>query len=806
MDFFLNDKILDNNFGLDSEVFTRFLHDLSEKKEKNPQFAGLFDDNYERWKEFFLILYSSKNLTKDLFSKHLYCVILIKGILHSIDPSVNFAQIFPELGNLPYYAWFIDFSSDVLINITNLSPFNKNSSDQDSSDQNSLDQNSSDQNSSDQNPKTNRVFGDLFHIFYQKLVSANIRHNLGEFYTPPELASNMITETYKFGQKVMDPACGTGIFLLEILRTIINDNQSSLSEKIGAVQKIFGFDINPLACALARLNIILALEFSEIDYPWHEIHIFHESVLFWENKYFSLNDIIHQFDLIVGNPAWITIKNMQHLNYKAKVKNLAVQLGFKPKPHQIPNIEISALFLFQCREFLKTNGSIALVVSNAFITGSNHATTRTFPELDNIRIWSFDFDIFSVPHICIFAKYSPGLIRSENELKTLEIENVEFKAQKENEVWKFRLKTREYLIPSRIEHQNGRFLVQKLIKKAEKFTLQSLLPHGNNPYYNLSHRGADIFPRSLLSVLPVYDPSGKFAIVPQGKESKANWDFNLDTFLTKYPNIYNSGYIYVEPRYIFPVLKSKHLIPFTFTHYDYAFIPIEMVDNSHCYQKIQDEKSNGWCYYQALERIFQEHHKSGAAIRSLWERVNYHNNLTNPRHLSPIKVVYQRSGSYVKASLLLDSHVIVDTTNYFLELSSLDEAYYVMGFLNAPDLTKAIRIEKSARDIHKLPFTFFLPLFEPHNPLHQKLVSHTQKMERDAKIIAEEEIRAILNKRNSSLKIGGYYNLNVLNQLKTRRLQTKIYLKLGWNVKKNQITEDFEILNRLIRLIISEIR
>ncbi|MHA1775822.1 MAG: HsdM family class I SAM-dependent methyltransferase [Promethearchaeota archaeon] len=778
MELFLNDKFLDENFGQDSKVFNQFFYELSEKKKIDPHFRRKFEENYEIWNKSFLIFYSAQNLTEDLFFKHLYCVIIIKEIFCNLESSLDFNRVFPELSGSSYFGWFTEFFSDFHIN----TPI---------SDQLKL-------NSTEQNHKSYPIFGDFFHLFYQKLVSPKVRHNLGEFYTPPDLASKMVVETYEFGQKIMDPACGTGVFLIEILKIIIFNTQHSLDEKKKAAKNVFGFDINPLACALARMNIILALHLSKIDFPWQKIQIYHESVLFWENKYFSVDKITHKFDLIIGNPAWITIKSMQHLKYKEKVKKLASKLGFKPKPHQVPNIEISALFFFQSREFLVRNGVIALVVSNAFITGSNHAITRTFPEFDGISIWSFDLDIFSVPHICIFARYSPRLIRSESELNNLELENLEFSAHKEGNNWNFHLKERYFLIPSRIKRQNSRLQVQKLIKKEEKKNLQSLLPHGNNSYYRLSHRGADIFPRSLLSILPQFESSGKLVIVPQNKESKANWDFDLESQLKKYPDIYHFGKISVESRYIFPILKSKHLIPFAFTHFDYAFIPIELDGDSHRYRKIQEKNSKGWHYYQILEQIFQENHKSGAAIRSLWERINFHNNLTNPRHLSPIKVVYQRSGSYVKAALLLDPHVIVDTTNYFLKLSSIDEAYYVMGFLNAPDLTKAVRIEKSARDIHKLPFTFFLPDFDLHNPLHQKLVMHSQNMERKVKSIANLEIESLLKRNNSSLKKENYYNLTILKELKTRHLQTKIYQILGWNVKKDQIIGDFAELNKII--------
>ncbi|WP_457556544.1 N-6 DNA methylase [Candidatus Harpocratesius sp.] len=807
MALLLSAEKVDEFFGIKSSMFQRFRSLINLKQKEDTIFQEKFDIGYKKWKLFFRSFYSEVNLSKNLYLLHIYCVILVKD-LHFIffydydlnditekmkeekkdNKKVNRKNItkvdkfFPEIFDLDFFSWIFQDNQlySIIQNLFQADCFNRL------------------KNSSISIPS------DLFHVFYQNLISSEVRHNLGEFYTPPELANQMIKNRYKFGQKIMDPACGTGVFLIEIIKKIINKSDRSKKEKLSALKQIYGFDINPIACLFAKLNFLLTLHFHGIEYPINELHIYNESVLFWKNKFFPISMIQKKFDLIIGNPAWITVKSMQDLEYKEQIKNLAKILELKPSTHQIPNIEISALFFYQCRDYLVVKGKIGFIVSKAFINGSNHALTRKFTDFDEISIWTFDKNLFPISNICLFARYNPPLRRTEEELKELQIEEIQFQIEKIGQSLRIKQLNRIFLVPYRIEKHKNQLLVTKLIGLKEKKALTELLPHGINQYKNSCYRGADIFPRALLSIFPKQSSSGRMFIQPMTNESKLTWDFDLEKKLEEFPEIIKKGKIIMDSSYIFPVLKSKHLVPFAYLYWDYAFIPIQENKATGGYTRISESETLAWRYYQVLEQIFQQNFKTGASIRTLWERINYHNNLIQPRHRSPYKVVYQRSGSYVKACIIKEPKVIIDTTNYFLSFSRLDEAYYVLGFLNAPDITKAIQIEKSARDIHKLPFTFYLPKFDPDDQNHQNLIKHVQIMEKKAQQIALSAVNSFLNKNQAELKITEFYNVPVLKTIKARQIQSQIYNSLGWNPKKDSISKDFKRLNHLVRLVVSE--
>ncbi len=122
---------------------------------------------------------------------------------------------------------------------------------------------------------------DLFKKLYHYLLPREIRHNLGEYYTPDWLAQRLLVQVNgdlfdpkrkvqetRLRQKVLrtrflDPACGSGTFpiliiarMLELGRALFVP-ESDLLESI--LQNVMGFDLNPLAVLTARVNYLLTI-------------------------------------------------------------------------------------------------------------------------------------------------------------------------------------------------------------------------------------------------------------------------------------------------------------------------------------------------------------------------------------------------------------------------------------------------------------------------------------------------------------------------------------------------------------------
>jgi len=121
---------------------------------------------------------------------------------------------------------------------------------------------------------------DLLKRLYQHLVPKKIRHNLGEYYTPDWLAELVLDEvgyieeyfeklaeekndpTAPFKLRLLDPACGSGTFLVLAIRRLRSYAEKHFMLDIMAdyvLKNIVGYDLNPLAVLAARTNYLLSI-------------------------------------------------------------------------------------------------------------------------------------------------------------------------------------------------------------------------------------------------------------------------------------------------------------------------------------------------------------------------------------------------------------------------------------------------------------------------------------------------------------------------------------------------------------------
>jgi methylase of polypeptide subunit release factors len=107
---------------------------------------------------------------------------------------------------------------------------------------------------------------DLFKRLYQNLVPRDIRHRLGEYFTPDWLAELVLNEVGYDGnpdKRILDPACGSGTFLVLVIKRIKEYADEHFLDKRELIQKIInnvkGIDLNPLAVLASKANYLIAL-------------------------------------------------------------------------------------------------------------------------------------------------------------------------------------------------------------------------------------------------------------------------------------------------------------------------------------------------------------------------------------------------------------------------------------------------------------------------------------------------------------------------------------------------------------------
>ncbi len=112
---------------------------------------------------------------------------------------------------------------------------------------------------------------DIFKDLYMSIIPRSIRHSMGEYFTPEWLADHVVTKGLSLINnkkwKVIDPCCGSGIFILSSIKHIVGDvdltslsvdEKSEIRDQI--IERVHGIDINPLSVLSARVGYYLALQ------------------------------------------------------------------------------------------------------------------------------------------------------------------------------------------------------------------------------------------------------------------------------------------------------------------------------------------------------------------------------------------------------------------------------------------------------------------------------------------------------------------------------------------------------------------
>ncbi|MHC4402366.1 MAG: HsdM family class I SAM-dependent methyltransferase [Planctomycetota bacterium] len=218
--------------------------------------------------------------------------------------------------------------------------------------------------------------GDLLKALYEDLFPREMRHVLGEYYTPDWLARHVLDEADYCGRpdaRLLDPACGSGTFLVAAIervlarherREIHGLNDPELVHKI--VANVVGFDLNPLAVLSARANYLIALGGLARHAGPLTIPVFlRDSILDDANAAAPSGGL---FDCVVGNPPWIAWDDLA-ADYREATKPLWQRYGLfslsgSEARHGGGKKDLSMLMLYVAADrYLADRGQLAMVIT-----------------------------------------------------------------------------------------------------------------------------------------------------------------------------------------------------------------------------------------------------------------------------------------------------------------------------------------------------------------------------------------------------------------------------------------------------------
>ena len=179
---------------------------------------------------------------------------------------------------------------------------------------------------------------DWIGFIYQSLTAEGHRILKGLYYTKPVIVNEMLSDIRILnGERLLDPCCGSGIFLLKVQHA--------------QMEQLYGIDNDPLAVMIAKANLMVKYNESTV-YP----QIYQMDFLLHAAS--ALGDL--RFDYIVTNPPWGTEKGKLHASEIVQSK------------------EKASLFFTESFKFLNKNGIQHFLLPSSVLKIKVHADLRRF--------------------------------------------------------------------------------------------------------------------------------------------------------------------------------------------------------------------------------------------------------------------------------------------------------------------------------------------------------------------------------------------------------------------------------------------
>lgn len=207
---------------------------------------------------------------------------------------------------------------------------------------------------------------------FEKFLGRIFRGELGQFFTPREVIDFMVGFINpEFEDLIIDPACGSGGFLLYSIKKVTNDVFQKFSGDSRVIERIiwdfthfnvFGIDVNNRIARIAMMDMV-------IHDDGHTNIECNDALS--DYKCFDPRRDIHngKYDVVLTNPPFGAVeKNPEILKL--------YELGAKFQRRNSQRKEI--LFIERCIDLLKIGGRMGIVLPDGILTNSSLKYVRDF--------------------------------------------------------------------------------------------------------------------------------------------------------------------------------------------------------------------------------------------------------------------------------------------------------------------------------------------------------------------------------------------------------------------------------------------
>lgn len=430
----------------------------------------------------------------------------------------------------------------------------------------------------------------------------------------------------------------------------------------------------------------------------------------------------NRVDVLVGNPPWLAYRFMTAA-MQAAFRIMSSDRNLWAGASVATNQDLSGLFVARCVElYLRNGGRFGYVMPWGTLSRRQYAGFRaadyTTPT-DTVHV-AFDqpWDLhnvkpafFPVPASVVFGKRA-------HQAKALTLPA---------EMWSGRLPASDLPSATAMQHLT-RTQAEPAASAAE----------AASPYAARFSQGATVVPRVLFIV--EQDQSSPLGAGAGRRAVRSSRNSNEKRPWKDLPSL--SGV--VERQFVHPLYVGDTLLPYRTRTPATAVVPWDgerLLSGADERLDLYPGLAEWW---RAAEQVWMENRTSDRL--TLLQRLDFQRGLSQQFPAPPYRVVYSASGMYLAAATITDPTAVIEHKLYWGSAASLDEARFLTAVLNSETVTLAVRPlqgrgEHNPRDFDKYVWQLPIPIFDPTDPLHMKLVALAERAEQVAAGVELPQVR-----------------------------------------------------------------
>lgn len=428
------------------------------------------------------------------------------------------------------------------------------------------------------------------------------------------------------------------------------------------------------------------------------------------------------YDVIVGNPPWLSLRYISDPGYQEEIKSLSVTTyALAPKKQKlVTQMGLATLFLVHAvHMYLKKGGVLGYVMPRSIFSAVQHEKFRAESfqaDCDITEYWDLDgvTPLFNVPSCAVFAK--KGKPKRNGPYKALFVHG--------------KLPERDLPLSKvrpLLQEETGRLFLSHMGERSALSRKEIAYQESLAWYKDKFSQGATIVPRNFF-----------FVAAPEAHELESEEFFaRTDPEQAKdgkppYKDIFLKGT--VETRYVFRTALSKNVLPFHAYDLPYVLLPVIKEGGRYALKTAAELKALGdrkiaeW--FQQAEKEWNDSRGAKAEKQDLYGRLNYQNELMKQDPEAGYVVLYNTSGMNVSSAFLemkkCGRPFFADHKCYWSGVQTKNEGNYLVSILNSTVVNLAVKPFQSRgllgeRDIHKKILELPIPQFDKGDKHHQRL-------------------------------------------------------------------------------------